>query len=602
MSEALPRIGWIDNAHGVRQRDTVTPRVSAAELDRLAMLLGDARCSANAAECAPTQFRLRYLRSYLRPAKATKSIAALLALAATTAVISQFATKTSHDLASSGSLAARGMPAAFDSSRSRGDGAMRGSVVAGVLSAGLVAGSALAQDAVQWRVEDGGNGHWYTIVDLGQNLSSIEQCTALIASRGALPCVFNNAAEWSWWTQHYVVSPTSPSGHAHQGLYRAPNQSWKTFDGQDPPYTAWTPGLPNNPPSDYVVATAVPDGGCFGNPQACWEDYVASDTQFRVWTIEYSADCNSDGIVDFGQIRAGELEDTNANNIPDCCEGSVSCEGDVTFDLVAHYPFDGNCLDVSGFDRHGIPTAITFDKDAAGRPARAAAFNGINSQMLVNGIPIPTSNAFTWALWIRCETIGNPSSGTPILQRIEAVGNNLMTPSLFVRTNGGLGFGSYSFAFGGSSVETAASTISAGVWTHIACSSSANGLRRIYLNGTVIGEGNSPEYGQALGRLLVGRDRIDCCGMFRGSMDDLRIYSRALTGPEIRTLVEIGQPPDCPADIDESGAVNAIDLAIVIGYWGTDGGKDYPQADIDGSGEIDGADLATLLGSWGPCE
>ena len=90
--------------------------------------------------------------------------------------------------------------------------------------------------------------------------------------------------------------------------------------------------------------------------------------------------------------------------------------------------------------------------------------------------------------------------------------------------------------------------------------------------------------------------------MFRGSMDDLRIYSRALTGPEIRTLVEIGQPPNCPADIDGSGAVNAIDLAIVIGYWGTDGGKDYPQADIDGSGEIDGADLAALLGSWGPCE
>ena len=29
---------------------------------------------------------------------------------------------------------------------------MRGSVVAGVLSAGLVAGSALAQDAVQWRI------------------------------------------------------------------------------------------------------------------------------------------------------------------------------------------------------------------------------------------------------------------------------------------------------------------------------------------------------------------------------------------------------------------------------------------------------------------
>ena len=43
---------------------------------------------------------------------------------------------------------------------------MRSSVVTGVLSAGLVAGGALAQDAVQWRVEDGGNGHWYSALRL----------------------------------------------------------------------------------------------------------------------------------------------------------------------------------------------------------------------------------------------------------------------------------------------------------------------------------------------------------------------------------------------------------------------------------------------------
>jgi hypothetical protein len=58
----------------------------------------------------------------------------------------------------------------------------------------------------------------------------------------------------------------------------------------------------------------------------------------------------------------------------------------------------------------------------------------------------------------------------------------------------------------------------------------------------------------------------------------------------------------CPSDIDGNGTVDAIDLAIVIGYWGTNGGKEYPQADIDRSGDIDAADLAALLGAWGPCE
>jgi hypothetical protein len=49
--------------------------------------------------------------------------------------------------------------------------------------------------------------------------------------------------------------------------------------------------------------------------------------------IEWSADCNNDGIVDYGQILAGELEDANNNGVPDCCDAGVNCDpcpGDVT--------------------------------------------------------------------------------------------------------------------------------------------------------------------------------------------------------------------------------------------------------------------------------
>ena len=197
-------------------------------------------------------------------------------------------------------------------------------ILAAIAGVGVVSAGAAAQEAVQWRVEDGGNGHWYSIVDLGQSSTSIEQCTALIASIGALPCVFDNAEEWIWWTENHVVRPFS-DGSAHQGLYRSPNQQWKTFDGQVPPFTAWTTGLPNNPANNYVIAVAVPAGGCFGNPAPCWEDYIAADTQFRVWTVEWSADCNNDGIVDYGQILDGSLEDLDANGVPDCCDAGASC-------------------------------------------------------------------------------------------------------------------------------------------------------------------------------------------------------------------------------------------------------------------------------------
>jgi hypothetical protein len=38
------------------------------------------------------------------------------------------------------------------------------------------------------------------------------------------------------------------------------------------------------------------------------------------WLIEWSADCNNDGIVDYGQILSGQLVDADTNGVPDTCE------------------------------------------------------------------------------------------------------------------------------------------------------------------------------------------------------------------------------------------------------------------------------------------
>jgi hypothetical protein len=62
--------------------------------------------------------------------------------------------------------------------------------------------------------------------------------------------------------------------------------------------------------------------GAWG-PTGFWNDVNGGSDRAAVY--EWSADCNNDGIIDYGQIRAGELADLNSNNIPDCCEQSVSC-------------------------------------------------------------------------------------------------------------------------------------------------------------------------------------------------------------------------------------------------------------------------------------
>ena len=51
-----------------------------------------------------------------------------------------------------------------------------------------------------------------------------------------------------------------------------------------------------------------------------------------------------------------------------------------------------------------------------------------------------------------------------------------------------------------------------------------------------------------------------------------------------------------PSDLNADGMTDAMDLAILLGAWGTSG-----PADLNGSGSVEAADLAILLGSFGPC-
>ncbi|MFZ9916334.1 MAG: dockerin type I domain-containing protein, partial [Phycisphaerales bacterium] len=79
-----------------------------------------------------------------------------------------------------------------------------------------------------------------------------------------------------------------------------------------------------------------------------------------------------------------------------------------------------------------------------------------------------------------------------------------------------------------------------------------------------------------------------------GELDDAN-------GNNIPDCCEQGTPCACPADIDANGSVNGIDLAIILNKWGTDGGKDYPNADQNKDGTVNAADLAAVLNGWGPC-
>ena len=90
-------------------------------------------------------------------------------------------------------------------------------------------------------------------------------------------------------------------------------------------------------------------GGCNGAP-------------YTSYIIEFDADCNSDGIVDFGQIRDGTLADANHNYIPDCCEAGQSCApcpGDIVEDHTVNGVDLAAVINAWGTNGGAIPRADT---------------------------------------------------------------------------------------------------------------------------------------------------------------------------------------------------------------------------------------------------
>ena len=78
-----------------------------------------------------------------------------------------------------------------------------------------------------------------------------------------------------------------------------------------------------NPMREAAVAAGLPvfDPEHINTPEAI--------TSLAQWSPDLLVVC------DYGQILSGELVDTNANNIPDCCDAGISCDpclGDISGD------------------------------------------------------------------------------------------------------------------------------------------------------------------------------------------------------------------------------------------------------------------------------
>ena len=227
----------------------------------------------------------------------------------------------------------------------------------------VVASQAGAGDAVQWRVEDGGNGHWYqvSVISTGTSWQQARDLAALqgghlvtITSTGEANIVQSVVGTSGPW---FVASPAwgsiaGPWLGGYQDDAGGVGGAWHWVTGETWSFTAW---CGNQPSGD---ACAEPERflhvklGAYCDDTHWWGDISGTAqclpelTGLTGMLVEYDMDCNHDGIVDYGQILDETLVDANSNGVPDCCEQGVACAFCQLYDLNVNGSIDGADLGI----------------------------------------------------------------------------------------------------------------------------------------------------------------------------------------------------------------------------------------------------------------
>jgi len=421
----------------------------------------------------------------------------------------------------------------------------------------LIATSAThPQEAVQWKVSDGGNGNWYQFNRVPGGICWSASRIAAEQGGGHLVTV-TSAAENS-----FVIAYTNANnpGVFTGGPYlgatceNAPWGQWRWVTGEPFVFTGWGAGEPNSGENERYVHL-------WRWGSLWWND--TSECGADSYIVEWSADCNNDGVVDYGQCRDGTLPDYNGNNVPDCCESGTPC-------VVGNYPVQWRVAE--GGNGHWyqlISEVASWAGSRGSAQARGADLCSITTSAENNRVLVLVSRASVWC---------NDGAGYWL--------GGFRQEGQWRWTTGE----SFSFSYWGCGNP-------GDVQTHIQWYRIPAGCPPL---GTIVWDDQFPEGCPALqgNPGFVAEWSADCNG--DGIVDYGQILQGQLVDADANGVPDVCEVDPCPGDITNGGTVDAADLSILLAAWGTNGQAEF-DTDIDGSGLVDGGDLALVLGGWGPC-
>jgi len=209
--------------------------------------------------------------------------------------------------------------------------------------------------------------------------------------------------------------------------------------------------------------------------------------------------------------------------------------------LVLYFSFDGNTRDASGKENHGLATGVRLTEDRNGRGKAAGWFNGESFIEVKSSPSLDLTKALTMAAWVKHDPGPHDANTGPFRPQEDIVCK--MNPAApwnkgYRLTAWWLNPDGYACELHDGSQHSCSvgEDPVIGKWTHVAATWDGE-VMRLFQNGKLRSsarfQGTVSESG---GPLLVGSHTLKNQGMFRGAIDELRIYNRALSDAEIESL------------------------------------------------------------------
>lgn len=206
--------------------------------------------------------------------------------------------------------------------------------------------------------------------------------------------------------------------------------------------------------------------------------------------------------------------------------------------LVAYYPFDGNALDQSGNDYHGNNDGATSTINRFGQSDKAMYFDGSSSITVPYDLPFRLNQTFSLCAWIK-PILSGSSRLHPVISKSISLNRDNYTLGYLPSPLSYLVFTEDSQNDENWSVEIEGYDY--GQWHHV-CGVREGSYLRLYIDGQLVDEANIGTFNPYIGSsyLLLGRidNRSGSASelYFKGSLDEILIYNRALTASEIAGL------------------------------------------------------------------